>query len=92
MIEACEHGTLAANSIRQAPIGPFGVGNLERDLALDPPVGTIRQPHGCHAALSQLPHQPIRPDAVAGLVLIVGEFTVKCCERGWRSVRCPDPP
>ncbi len=45
---------------------------LECDLLFELAVGAIREEHTAHATVANLAYQPVRPDAIAGLVLLVG--------------------
>ena len=57
---------LARHALGQAR-APGQARQLQRHLALHAAVGALGQPHGAHAAATDLADQPVRADEVAGL-------------------------
>jgi hypothetical protein len=62
MLQARENLPLARHPIQQGRALPDADRQLQRHPACDEVVGALGEPHRTHAALCQLPDEPVRPD------------------------------
>src|SRR5262249_13830945 len=65
VLQAREQAALAPKPLLGRGPDVGGVQELHRPLSLEPPVATMREPHGAHAAVTERPVQRVRAQGVA---------------------------
>ena len=58
-----------------------GPDELEGDVLFELAVGAIREEHTAHPAVADLAYQLVRPDAVTGLLLLIGRIGGRRCDQ-----------
>ena len=70
VLERRQDVALASHPRDEIRAQPRAVRQLQRDLALQQPVGPLGQPHGAHPARADPPQQPVGADDGAGAVVV----------------------
>ena len=70
VLEGRQDVALASHPRDEVGSQPRAARQLQRDLALEQPVGPLGQPHGAHPARADPPQQPVGADGGAGAIVV----------------------